>query len=210
MSIPDLRIDPSEALDLCAAMVDVVVGSELSKRFTVHEGLLISDLGKRNFKDLVIEEEDGHKCIFLQSHSPASFKVYVNWLYRRRIPIPVQAVKTSSAKTRRDGMETSCQFLGLTKTPKKDHYLDKISLAFMLVDVFVRYGSGQQLEKLKPAQDHLREFLVNLARDLVTKDLRSGSREYRSQKWFNGQEEPSPQFLFGVVLDLLPDYKVLR
>lgn len=78
-----------------------------------------------------------------------------------------------------------------------------------LIDVFVRYGSGQQFEKLKPAQDHLREFLVDLARTLVKKDLGYGSREYRSQKWFNDQEEPSPQFLFGVILDLLPDRKVL-
>ncbi|KAH0594168.1 hypothetical protein MHUMG1_08007 [Metarhizium humberi] len=94
--IPDLRIDPSEALDLRAAMVDVIVGPKPSQRFTIHKGLLRSNLRKYAFENLVEEAGDGHKCIILRDHSPASFKVYVNWLYRRRIPIPVQAVTTSS------------------------------------------------------------------------------------------------------------------
>ncbi|KID91508.1 BTB/POZ-like protein [Metarhizium guizhouense ARSEF 977] len=100
VSIPDLRIDPSEALDLYhslrAAMVDVIVGPKPSQRFTVHEGLLRSNLREYAFERLVEEAQDGHKCIVLEDHSLESFKVYVNWLYRRRIPIPVQAVMTSS------------------------------------------------------------------------------------------------------------------
>lgn len=77
-------------------MVDFIVGPKPSQRFTVHEGLLRSNLREYAFERLVEEAEDGHKCIVLEDHSPASFKIYANWLYRRRIPIPVQAVMTSS------------------------------------------------------------------------------------------------------------------
>ncbi|KAK9442018.1 BTB/POZ-like protein [Metarhizium brunneum] len=98
MGIPDLRIDPSEALDLRGTLVHVIVGLKPGQRFTVHEGVFKSTLDEDLYYGLLEEnQEDGHECIILKDHSPASFKVYVNWLYRRRIPIPpVQAATTSS------------------------------------------------------------------------------------------------------------------
>ncbi|KAF5137529.1 hypothetical protein E5D57_001307 [Metarhizium anisopliae] len=180
VSIPDLRIDPSEALDLCAAMVDVVVGSEPSKRFTVHEGLLISNLGKRNFKDLLIEEEDGHKCIFLESHSPASFKVYVNWLYRRRIPIPVQAVKTSSEEdVIQDEYVELAKAYSLGSEVEDFGFMDAVMDAFM-VRAFTKDSKGRNCAPSHKAVNHIQCTLYSDEAIEVLRDLyiRFGNYEH--------------------------------
>lgn len=184
----------------------VIVGPEPGQRFTVHEGVFKSTLDEYSYYGLLEEnQEDGHECIILKDHSPASFKVYVNWLYRRRIPIPGQAVTTSSEEdVIQDEYVELAKAYSLGCDLEDFHFMDAVMDAFM-VRAFTKDSKGRNWAPSHKAVNLIQNTSYNDVAMEVLGDLyvRFGNHQH----WGKGMTKVCKTFSHELARKLLESRK---
>ncbi|KAH7232511.1 hypothetical protein B0J15DRAFT_517683 [Fusarium solani] len=185
----------SNPFSLGGRSIQVVVGSSTPVTFSVHEKVICasSDLFKKAVLGGWRESDEG--LVRLESDSPDVFNVYMQWLYYRTIPVPIDG----------PGIRGNAEYILLAKAfvlgdmlqdggfqdAVMDAMVDKTSSEasdgqkLFLVDVYTFHGHGNWLTDWATQDDLPKEFLFDVAQSLLNKRQRpewhglvQGSCEY--------------------------------